>query len=166
MKKVLFRTTNSTVEKFGNSHSSKLFYFKIWGIRYYAIKKVFWMRLGNSSLCRHVSHATHNSLMRSVSWASRWGYRKSGPPENCPGHTASNWQNQDSSSGQHNAQRLHYVTLQVKWIGQPLKEHFRQWSRDPSWTPLLGKTQQLSKVTDCHSLLTTIDPKESSLKQA
>lgn len=37
MKKVLVSVTNSTVEKFGNSHSGKLLYFKIWGIQYYAI---------------------------------------------------------------------------------------------------------------------------------
>lgn len=39
MKKELVRVTNSTGEKFGNSHSSKLLYFKIWGIQYYVLRK-------------------------------------------------------------------------------------------------------------------------------
>lgn len=61
-KKVLFRVTKSTDEKFRNSHSSKLLYFKIWGIQDYATRQV-WVGLVNPSLCMHLSYATHKNPM-------------------------------------------------------------------------------------------------------
>lgn len=52
MKKVLLGVTNSTGEKFGNSHSNKRLSFKIGSIRYYPTKKKgLWGGLGESIIC-------------------------------------------------------------------------------------------------------------------
>lgn len=54
--------TKSTDEKFISNNSSKLLYFKIWGIQYYTTRQVFRVGLVNPSLCMHLSYATHKNL--------------------------------------------------------------------------------------------------------
>lgn len=137
--KVLFGVTNGTGEKFGNNHSNKHLSFKIGDIRYY-LKKVFGVGLVNPSFV-HAFISCNTSPVRWASLASGWGQCKLGPPENCWSHKASNWQNQDSGSGQHNVTEpsLHYATSKMNTSA--LKQLFRQWCCNLSWIPFLWETQ-------------------------